>query len=1227
MPTIALISTSDTDLLSARSSGCDYIVANPARSSASELNDIVCDADIAIVRMLGAVQDLWEGFNELRGGTTPLVVLGGEQTPNPPLMEQSTIAAGAVHTAHRYLANGGAQNLTSLHAFLADTVLLSGDVFDDPVEIPAWGTLGEPTTREAHPETPRVGVLFYRAQYAAGNTAYVEELVSALNSGEGYGEAIYVSSLREAPEDLLAHLSTFDTLVVTVLASGGRTPQNVAAGGDDDAWDVANLAALNVPIIQGLCLTWGQEAWAASNEGMSPLDVANQVAIPEFDGRIIGPVFSVKEIDTDGLPRYVPIPERCQRLAGLALAHAKLSHIDVADRKIAIVLTAFPTKNARIGNAVGLDTPHSLIRLLRTMREQGYDMGEPGDIPGTGPLEPVDGEHPDTTAGNALIHGLIAAGGQDENWLTQAQIQGQPIKIPAATYKEWLKDVDPELVGLMTTAWGEAPGEVFVDTVTDPDGEIYGAAIRAGNTVLMVQPPRGFGENPIAIYHDPDIAPTHHYLAVYLWLQREFCADAIIHMGKHGNLEWLPGKSIALSSSCGPDATLGNIPLIYPFIVNDPGEGTQAKRRGHACVIDHMVPPMTRAETYGDMMRLEQLLDEYAQVSVLDPAKLAALQTEVWTLVEASKMNHDLGLESKPETDDGFDMLMQQIDGWLCEVKDSQIRDGLHIMGDGLDGDARVDFVLSMLRAEQMFAGQEAAVPGLRTALGLVENGSERRDVDAAEGVARALVVGLDQAEWQTASVSTVVKDTLEHHSKTFDVDAVDIAGVEASLRFACDELVPRLAKVTDEIDHTLKALDGGYIPAGPSGSPLRGLVNVLPTGRNFYSVDPRAIPTKLAWETGRHLAESLVDRYRKDTGEYPTSVGLSVWGTSAMRTSGDDIAEVLALLGVRPVWDNASRRVTGLEIMSLEELGRPRIDVTVRISGFFRDAFPHAVNLIDDAVQRVAELDEPADQNFVRKHVETDVAEHGDRRRATARVFGSKPGTYGAGMLQVIEAGNWRSDEDLAEVYATWGGFAYGRDLGGVAARQDMETAYARIKVAAKNTDTHEHDIADSDDYFQFHGGMIATVRALSGSSPKSYIGDSTRPDSVKTRSLQEETARVFRARVVNPRWMSAMRRHGYKGAFEMAATVDYLFGFDATAGVVHDWMYEKLTEEYVLNAENQEFMRQANPWALGGIIERLQEAVDRGLWENPDADLVQQMRDVYVDIEGDMEERAAGE
>jgi cobaltochelatase CobN len=618
---------------------------------------------------------------------------------------------------------------------------------------------------------------------------------------------------------------------------------------------------------------------------------------------------------------------------------------------------------------------------------------------------------------------------------------------------------------------------------------------------------------------------------------------------------------------------------------------------------------MARADSYGDIARLEQLLDEHANIAAMDPAKLPAVRQQIWTLIQAAKLDHDLGLTDRPH-DAEFDELILHVDGWLCEIKDSQIRDGLHVLGTPPTGSDRVDLVLAMLRARQIWGGS-VALPGLRQALGLPEDAG-LKETDRVEALAEALVAGMEAAGWAEVAISAVAREVLDR----------DDEQVEAVLRFAVQEVVPRLERTTDELDMTLHALDGGYVPAGPSGSPLRGLVNVLPTGRNFYSVDPRAIPSRLAWETGSAMADSLVERYRADhDGEFPRSVGLSVWGTSAMRTAGDDVAEVLALLGVRPVWDDASRRVTALEPIDLGELGRPRIDVTVRISGFFRDAFPHVVTMLDDAVTLVAGLAEPADQNFVRAHVDADEAAHGDRRRATTRVFGSKPGAYGAGLLPLIDSRNWRGDADLAEVYAVWGGYAYGRDLDGVEARPDMEAAYRRIAVAAKNVDTREHDIADSDDYFQYHGGMVATVRALTGSAPAAYIGDSTRPESVRTRSLTEETSRVFRARVVNPKWLAAMRRHGYKGAFELAATVDYLFGYDATTGVVADWMYEKLTQTYVLDPENRQFMEQSNPWALHGIAERLLEAVDRGMWAAPDPALLAELQQAYLDTEGDLE------
>ncbi|GAA4829472.1 cobaltochelatase subunit CobN [Saccharopolyspora rosea] len=1196
---ILLLSTSDTDLLSARASGADYRLGNPARLGVDDLPPLLEGVDLVVVRLLGGRRAWEEGLDALLAGPRPVVVLGGEQAPDAELMECSTVPGGVCAEAHRYLAHGGPRNLTELHRFLSDTILLTGHGFEPPEETPTWGLLEREPRRT---EGPTVAVLYYRAHHMAGNTAFAHALCEAIEDAGGQALPVFCASLRSPEPELLEQLRRADALVVTVLAAGGSKPATASAGGDDEAWDVGALAELDVPILQGLCLTSTRAAWEDNDEGLSPLDMATQVAVPEFDGRLITVPFSFKENDAEGLPVYVADPERAARVAGIAVRHARLRHVPAQDKRIALMLSAYPTKHSRIGNAVGLDTPVSAVRLLRAMRERGYDIGAADALPGVAEQD-----------GDALVHALIAAGGQDPDWLSEEQLSGNPVRIPAGRYAAWYATLPEDLRTDIERHWGPPPGELFVDRSRDPEGEIVLAALRAGNVVLMVQPPRGFGENPIAIYHDPDLPPSHHYLAAYRWLIDEFGAHAMVHLGKHGNLEWLPGKTAGMSASCSPDAALADLPLVYPFLVNDPGEGTQAKRRVHATLVDHLVPPMARAESYGDIARLEQLLDEHATISAMDPAKLPAIRSQIWTLMQAAKLDHDLGLDERPH-DAEFDDMLLHVDGWLCEVKDAQIREGLHVLGEAPSGEARVNLVLAMLRARQMWGGRGDALPGLREALGLAEDGSAARErVDAVEEQARALVQGMEDRGWAVDAASAVCQDVLDQ--------APD--AVVAVLEFAATEIVPRLDATTDEMRATLHALDGGYVPAGPSGSPLRGLVNVLPTGRNFYSVDPKAVPSRLAWETGWAIADSLLERYRTDTGEWPRSVGLSVWGTSAMRTAGDDIAEVLALLGVRPTWDEASRRVNGLEVIPLAELGRPRIDVTVRISGFFRDAFPHVVALLDDAVRMVAALDEPDEQNFVRAHARADAAEHGDERRATLRIFGSKPGAYGAGLLPLIDSRNWRDDADLAEVYAVWGGFAYGRDLDGEPARADMESAYKRISVAAKNTDTREHDIADSDDYFQYHGGMIATVRALTGKAPAAYIGDSTRPDSIRTRSLTEETSRVFRARVVNPRWLAAMRRHGYKGAFELAATVDYLFGYDATTGVVGDWMYEKLAETYVLDEENQRFLSESNPWALHGITERLLEAANRQMWQEPDPETLQALQDVYLQTEGDLEDR----
>ena len=1194
-------------------------------------------AGAVMVRLLGGRKAWPEGFEELRRRCgeldVPLLAFGGEAEPDAELTALSLAPSGGIAEAFEYLRHGGVRNTQNLLKFVADTLLVEGYGFEPPLPLPELGVY--------HPELPEgsslddllalhdaqkptVAVIFYRTHWMSGNTAFVDSLTGALEDAGANALPVYCYSLRADEEGKVPALEMLkgrvDCLVTTVLASGGSNAADAYKEGSPEGWlewEVPALEALDVPVVQGICATFSREAWLSSDAGLSPLDTAWQVAIPEFDGRIIGVPFSFKERLGPGSPvgasltLYRADLERTKRLAGLATRFALLGRLPNGEKKVAILLSNYPTKHSRVGNAVGLDTPASAIELLRAVRQAGYRVED----------EPADGD--------ALIQALIAAGGHDLEFLTEGQLQGAVGRLDARRYAEWFARLPEDLRTGVEEHWGPPPGELYVD-----GGEFVVAGLSYGNVFVGIQPPRGFGENPIAIYHDPDLPPTHHYLAGYWWLMEEFGVDAIIHLGKHGTLEWLPGKSLGLSPSCAPDAALRDVPLFYPFVVNDPGEGTQAKRRAHATVVDHLIPPMTRAETYDDLARLEQLLDEYYQVETLDPSKLPAIRVQIWECLRDAELHRDLGVEEQPEA---FGDFLTHVDGYLCEIKDLPIRGGLHVLGVPPGGESLRHLLTAILRL-----GAGDGIPGLRQAVGsaygldersLAENGGARAQVpealaarfpglvatasdllDRLEEATQALLLAMEECGWDAPMAGAVCEETL----------GVADEGVARSLRFAAEEVVPRLLRTPEEMGNLLRGLEGGYVPAGPSGSPTRGLINVLPTGRNFYSVDPKALPSRLSWEVGQDMAGNLLGRYLEEEGRYPETIGMVVWGTAAMRTQGDDVAEILALLGVRPVWDEESRRVTGLEVIPLEDLGRPRVDVTVRISGFFRDAFPNLISLLDEAVRTVAALNEPDALNFVRKHAREEKEKGTGDRQATTRIFGSKPGAYGAGLLPLIDARNWRTDEDLAEVYAVWGGYAYGKGLGGVEAREALEANLRRTEIAVKNIDNREHDLFDSDDYFQYHGGMIAAVRALTGRDPKAYIGDSADPSRAKTRTLSEEARRVFRARVANPKWISAMQRHGYKGAFELSATVDYLFGYDATANVVEDWMYRDVTRKYVLDEEVRDFMQRSNPWALRAISERLLEAGDRGLWTDPDPEDLDGLKQAYLEAEGLLEERA---
>ncbi len=1177
---ILFLSNADTELLAARSIVDDlpeefggFRWANPDRLQGCP---DLAGVDIVVLRLLGGSRAWEDGFQELVAASSaqgiPLIAVGGEAVPDAELAAASTAPAGLVAEAHNYLVSGGPANTAQMLRFLSDTILLTGFGFEAPRELPRYGVwdgagIGQPNAIRDE-NKPLIGVVFYRAHLVAGNTTYVADICAAIERAGCDSLAIYTYSLRvdqdgEVPALQLCVEHNIDVLITSMFAAGS------SGGEDGDQWEVPMLASLDVPVIQAPPSSRSQKIWEADEAGLSPIDIGMGVAIPEFDGRIIGPTVAFKEIVEEGttaegdeIVATRVDPERVDRLARMAHRQAVLRRKGVADKRTVLVLSAYPTKRSRLGNAVGLDTPASAIEMLQALQAAGYVVDR----------IPADGD--------ALMAELADTLTYDLPSLNAEQLAAAPGRLDAQAYCRWFETLPSRAQEEVVSVWGPAPGEVY-----HQEGSLVFPGMDLGGVLITIQPPRGFGADPIGTYHSPDMPPPHHYLAFYRWLAASdeeggWGADAIVHLGKHGTLEWLPGKATALSASCFPDAALADIPFVYPFVVNDPGEGTQAKRRTHAVVIDHLPPPLTRADAYDDTAKLEQLLDGYAQADAMDPSKLPAIRQQVWDLLVSAEIQRDLDLGDTAPSDDAFDDLILHVDGYLCALKDAQIRGGLHLFGTGPQGNQLVETVLAVTRLPQ------GPVPALRDTvaarLGFGVQGASRAQTDQLEQECRSLVEGLADLGWDATSTD------------------------DPTLQWVARRLIPNLERTSDEISNLLLALDGRYVPAGPSGAPSRGGAHVLPTGRNFYSVDPKAIPSPLAWEVGTALADVLVNKHIEETGRAPDTVGLVLWGTACMRTTGDDAAEALALLGVRPVWNEESQRVMGLEVISLEELGRPRVDVTLRISGFFRDAFPHVIAMLDEAVDMVAALDEPVEQNPIATTGSED-----------PRIFGPPPGGYGSGILPVLESKNWRTDADLAEVYLAWSGFAYGRNRFGSAEPAAMRRRFSAIDVAVKNQDNREHDIFDSDDYLQDHGGMIAAVRSLTGKDPKAWFGDTADPANPKIRSLAQEAARVVRSRVVNPKWISAMQEHGYKGAFELAATVDYLFGYDATAKVVEDWMYDKVTEAYVADPAMREFFQQSNPWALKSIAERLLEADQRDMWDASEASR-RTLQDAILEAEG---------
>jgi cobaltochelatase CobN len=1143
---------------------------------------VIAQARLVVVRLLGG-RSYWPyGIEQIVGACRrhgiALALLPGADQSDPDLSADSTVAPDVVERLWAYLLHGGPDNCRSFLAFGAGLMGHEAEWLE-PRPLPQAGLHGAADPPDGR---PRALVVFYRALVLAGDTAPVDALMQGLRGQGLAASALFVHSLKDPVSAALTRTLLAEAppdVIVNATGFAVSAPGKAESGPFDSA---------DCPVLQVILASGTEDAWRGGTQGLGPRDIAMNVALPEVDGRIITRAVSFKRARRDeatqcDLATHAPVADRIAFVTNLAANWARLRRKVPTERRIALVLANYPNRDGRIGNGVGLDTPAGTIQVLRALEEAGYRV--------TGIPE----------SGNALIE-LMQAGATNDWRALGNREKRETLALP--DYLAWFQSQPRVLQDKVNERWGEPQADPFFAKGELSCGEFVLPATRFGSVTVAVQPARGYNIDPSSSYHDPDLVPPHNYLAFHAWLQDGFRADAVVHMGKHGNLEWLPGKALALSAQCFPEACLGPLPHLYPFIVNDPGEGTQAKRRAAAVIIDHLTPPLTRAESYGPLRELERLVDEYYEAAGVDPRRLAVLRKEILTLSAAAGLDEDLGITKGDDADEA----LKKLDNHLCELKELQIRDGLHVFGVSPDGDQLIDLLVALVRVPRGGGPEgDSLLRALAADLGLegfdpldcplaeawtgprpqaLEGGSPWRSqgdtVERLELLARALIAGERQPApgWERAL---------------------------AVLRWISETLRPMVEACGDaETAGLLKGLDGRFVAPGPSGAPTRGRPDVLPTGRNFYSVDTRAVPTPAAWSLGWKSAQLLLERHLQEHGDWPRALALTAWGTSNMRTGGDDIAQGLALMGVRPRWDVGSNRVAGFEILPSSVLDRPRIDVTLRVSGFFRDAFPGLIDLFDSASRAVAALDEPADINPLAARVRAERARlEGDgaspeqaARQAGFRVFGSMPGAYGAGLQALIDEKGWQTRADLAESYIAWGGWAYGAGSEGEASHEVFRQRLSRVEAVVQNQDNREHDLLDSDDYYQFEGGLAAAVETASGKVPQVYHTDHSRPETPRIRTLDDEIARVVRGRVVNPTWIKGVMRHGYKGAFEMAAGVDYLFAFAATTRAVKDHHFDLVAEAYLGDPEVLAFLEANNPAALAEIRARLNEAIQRGLW-----------------------------
>jgi cobaltochelatase CobN len=1300
---LAVRSEGDLDDLEDVDAFVDEIVGTDADSEAAT----------AAVFWLHGAEDSMPGYDHaverLREAGVPLVV---KATGDAFAVEDTSVDADARDTAYEYLERGGTANVANLVRYLVEEFGDESREYDAPVALPTEGVYHpdhpgatyEELRTTLDPATPTVAVWFYESHWTHENTRYVDALVRAVEAQGADALPIFCNPATDTEEQEDSEASedasdsraakprdaeevtdewlideSGDPLVDAVLSSFmfslSMDERGRSAGDEGESAEDVFLDRLGVPVLQTITTMRSRSRYQSSDTGVMGFELALSVALPEFDGNVITHPISGKERmdtaeqssasdqtqsdnDESGIgtaPKlHFPIDDRVDHAARLAVNWAKLRHTPNDEKNVAVVLHNYPPSDDGIGTAFGLDSPESTVNLLEELGDRGYDL---------------DGKTP--RSGQQLVETLTSQLTLDDRWVAPEDVRERSVDVVSQEqYADWFESADDRFRENVIEGWGEAPDRAFA---------IPG--VEFGNVLVTVQPPRGFGMDPSKVYHDSDLQPPHDYYAFYAWLRNEFDADGVVHLGTHGSLEWLPGKTVGLNGESAPDQLIDDIPNVYPYIVNNPGEGTQAKRRSYAAVVDYLTPVMADAGTYDDIAELEDLASQYREAGMEDARADDGehLEELLWTKVDEMDLAVELGIEGEISQqadvrgpDDAgstlaegdvegdsvdVDELVERIHEYVTDVKTTQIRLGLHTMSEPPESHRLVKYLVALTRLEN--PGAPSLRESVAGALGvdyerMLDAPGEYDDdlgmtyaeaADAVHETSLDLVETLADHEFDIPESELAAEDDEEINMNLLVVD-IDTLGdsransgahddLREALSFICEEAAPRVAGAEDEIPRTADALAGEYVPPGGSGAPTRGGVDLLPTGRNFYTLDPRKVPAKHAWQVGREVADGVAERHVNEEGEYPEEIGVVAWGTPTVRTRGETIAQVLALMGVEPQWTDAGR-IDDVEPIPLDDLDRPRIDVTTRVSGLFRDAFPAAAGVIHDAVDAVIDLDEPHELNYVKKHVEEETArllaeaddeeldESDARSAAKHRVFTTRPGGYGAGTNKAVDEGNWDDQSDLAYVYVQWGGYAMG-SRGNVSEAHDaFERRLGNVDATVKIEDTMEQDEFDSSDWYAFHGGFITAVSEVSGEEPASYVGDSSDPDNVDVYTNEEKVRKAMRARVLNPAWLDSMEEHGYKGAGDLSQTVDVALGWDATTGVVSDTLWEEVAEAFAFDQDRQAWMRDVNPWALDSITDTLLEAIDRGLWDAAD-ETRDRLRDLNLDVDGDLEARAS--